>query len=253
MIATTRRLIAVPLLLAAGFASANFRQPDSAASAFDAGTGGAGATGAIYIAPVIGSVGSYRAPVVGSGTPVVAGQAIAGPEGNAYAPIDGGIAPAQGPLPAPIHAEGFDLRGAPSISVALIDRVLTDYGSPMAGEGRDLYRLGVKYRIDPAFALAFFVHESATGTRGEAVITHSLGNIRAVPGAPSRDGYRYYDSWLEGAEHWYRLIKDLYVDQWKLTTVASIIPVYAPSGDNNDPTAYIDDVQQLVSAWRAQS
>lgn len=240
MIAGARRLLAVPLLLAAGFAAASFRQPDSAASAF--GNDG----GAIYTAPVLGG-GTAPDRVTFPTSPSAAAPNAAAP------PADGGIAPSQGPLPAPVHADGFDLRGKPSISAALIDRVLTDYGSPMAGQGKDLYRLGVKYGIDPAFALAFFVHESATGTRGEAVITHSLGNIRAVAGAPSRDGYRYYDTWLEGADHWFRLIKDLYIDQWKLSTVAAIIPVYAPSGDNNDPTAYIDDVQQLVSAWRAET
>ena len=240
MIASTRRLIAVPLLLAAGFASASFRQPDSAASAFGADTG------AIYTAPVLGA-GTGPSQISLPNQPNAALPAAGAP------PPDSGIDPAQGPLPAPIHANGFDLLGKPSISAALIDRVLSDYGSPMAGQGKDLYRLGLKYGIDPAFALAFFVHESATGTRGEAVITHSLGNIRAVAGAPSRNGYRYYDTWLEGAEHWYRLIKDLYIGQWKLSTVASIIPVYAPSGDSNDPTAYIDDVQQLVSAWRAET
>ena len=160
----------------------------------------------------------------------------------------------------PVHAAlpvatptGFDVRGKPTISAALIDQVLSAYGSPMAGEGKDIYDLGVKYGIDPAYCLAFFVHESAAGTRGEAVITHNLGNIRATAGLPSRDGYRYYDTWLEGAEDWYRLIGKVYVGSWNLTTVDKIVPVYAPSADSNDPAAYIDDVEQLVTAWRAQS
>ena len=67
------------------------------------------------------------------------------------------------------------------------------------------------------------------------------------------DGYKYYDSWRVGAEDWYRLISTLYVRNWKLTTVDRIVPVYAPSADSNDPNAYIDDVEQLVSAWRAQT
>jgi hypothetical protein len=154
---------------------------------------------------------------------------------------------------APVPLSSFDVRGKPTISAALIDQVLSAYGSPMAGEGRDIYNLGVKYEIDPAFCLAFFVHESAAGTRGEAVITHNLGNIRATAGSPSRDGYRYYDSWLDGAEDWYRLISHVYVGSWGLSTVDQIVPVYAPSADSNDPAAYIDDVEQLVTAWRAQS
>ena len=44
------------------------------------------------------------------------------------------------------------------------------------------YDLGVHYGIDPAYALGFFVVESACGTRGVARTTHSLGNIRCTPG-----------------------------------------------------------------------
>jgi hypothetical protein len=145
------------------------------------------------------------------------------------------------------------VRGRPTISAALINQVLAAYGSPLAGQGQALYDLGVKYGIDPAFCLAFFVQESAAGTRGEAVLTHSVGNLRPEPGMPSLDGYRFYDTWLEGAEDWYRLIRDVYVGQWGLSTVDSIIPVYAPSGDNNDVAAYIQNVEQLVATWRAQS
>lgn len=192
---------------------------------------------------------------------VYTGTPVAGQAGGGRAAVPMPVTTSVPRVPAPPvraarpHARlsAFDVRGTPTVSAALIDQVLAAYGSPMAGEGKDLYALGVKYGIDPAFCLAFFVHESAAGTRGEAKITHNLGNIRATDGAPSRDGYRYYDTWLEGAEDWYRLIGNVYVGSWDLTTVNAIIPVYAPSADNNDPASYIDDVEQLVSAWRAQS
>ena len=32
-----------------------------------------------------------------------------------------------------------------------------------------------------------------------------------------------------------------------------MIPIYAPSSDNNDVAAYIADVQSLVTYWRALS
>jgi len=149
-------------------------------------------------------------------------------------------------------ATGTTLAGGPTISPAQINAVLARYGSPMAGAGQALYDLGVKYGIDPAYCLAFFVHESGAGTQGEAVLTHNLGNIRAITGYPSLGGYRYFDTWLEGAEAWYKLIGELYIKQWKLATVDTIIPVYAPSADSNDPTAYIDDVNQMVASWRGQ-
>ncbi len=144
------------------------------------------------------------------------------------------------------------LAGPPTIDVTTINAVLASYDSPMAGKGQEIYDLGVQYGIDPAFCLAFFVHESAAGTRGEAVLTHSVGNIRAEPDAPSLDGYRLYDTWEQSVRDWYRLIGDVYIGQWHLRTVDQIVPVYAPADDDNDVSAYIRDVEALVSDWRAQ-
>lgn len=228
-------ILVAPVLLVAAIATSTLHQPGDMASAY--GSGGS----AIYAAQVIGTTTPAHNP---STTGIQAGT-----DTIPLQPLQ--TRQLHQPSLAPHSA--FDLRGRPSVSPALIDTVLASYGSPLAGDGKQIYQLGIKYGIDPAFCLAFFVHESAAGTRGEAVLTHSVGNIRAVAGAPSMDGYRYYDTWLESAEDWYRLISNLYIQKWGLTTVDSIIPVYAPSGDNNDPAAYIDDVEQLVSAWRTQS
>jgi hypothetical protein len=222
------RLMAMPALLAGVVVAVALQRPGDRASAFsDTGS-------AVYAARVLTPSPPGREPL------------------PALHKLSMSPRPAQ-THQLPLHADRFDVRGRPSISAALINQVLAAYGSPMAGDGPALYSLGVKYGIDPAFCLAFFVHESAAGTKGEAVLTHNLGNIRSTPGAPSLNGYRLYDSWLDGAEDWYRLISSLYVAGWRLTTVDQIVPVYAPAADNNDPTAYIDDVEQLVSAWRAQS
>jgi hypothetical protein len=53
-------------------------------------------------------------------------------------------------------------------------------------------------------------------------------------------------------EDWYKLITDLYINQWGLRTVDAIIPVYAPSGDGNNPTAYINSVESMVDSWRGK-
>jgi len=64
------------------------------------------------------------------------------------------------------------------------------------GPDKDLYSLGQQYNIDPAFALAVFFNESGFGKSGEAAITHSLGNLRPVPGeAYEHDGYAAFNSW----------------------------------------------------------
>ncbi len=158
--------------------------------------------------------------------------------------------PANAPRPA---ADGsYSIVGAPSISVAQIEAVLQQYGSPAAGLGQHLYDLGVQYGIDPAYALAFFVHESGCGTKGVARSTHSLGNIRWTEGWNNFEGYRQYPTWEAGMEDWYKLVTDLYINQWGLRTVDAIIPVYAPSGDGNNPAGYIASVESMVDSWRGK-
>lgn len=145
------------------------------------------------------------------------------------------------------------LMGAPTITVAKIAEVLKQYNSPASGSAQAIYDLGVKYQIDPAYALAFFVHESSAGTKGIAVATRSLGNIRQTvnSGFEGYNGFRKYPSWEVGAEDWYKLIKNLYIGGWNLTTVEQIIPKYAPSEDNNNPAQYINAVNGMVDTWRS--
>lgn len=164
----------------------------------------------------------------------------------------------------------YILTGKPTISAAFINRVLAAYGSPASGKGQALYTLGVKYGIDPVYALAFFLHESRFGTTGEAAVTLSLGNERCIQDRPcmntagtacqsGQSCYAKMESWEDGFDHWYQLILYGYV-QGKVTiplvghvctTVDQIIPVYAPSADNNDVAAYIASIKHAVDTWRA--
>lgn len=148
---------------------------------------------------------------------------------------------------------GDVVLGPPTITPQQINQVLSQYHSPAVGVGQGMYDLGVKYGIDPAFALGFFVHESSAGTQGVATVTKSIGNIRATDGYASYEGFRKYPTWEAGIEDWYSLIKSLYVDSWHLTTLQQIVPRYAPSADHNDPIAYINDVHRLVASWRSQN
>ena len=156
----------------------------------------------------------------------------------------------------------YSVLGKPTLNAAFINQVLTSYNSPAAGQGQALYDLGVKYQIDPAFALAFFMHESDFGTQGEAKTTRSLGNLRCIDGAacvntdgqtcqPGDSCYASFSSWQAGFEAWYRLIRNLYVAQWGLDTVDSIIPVYAPPADNNNDDAYIAGLKHELDTWHS--
>jgi Mannosyl-glycoprotein endo-beta-N-acetylglucosaminidase len=145
----------------------------------------------------------------------------------------------------------YSLVGQPTISANFINQVLDHYHSPAAGKGQALYDDGVTYGIDPVYALAFFMYESSFGTTGVARVTHSLGNIRVTEGYRGYEGYRWYKTWEDGFKDWYVLISDQYVRRWNLTTVDQIVPMYAPSSDNNDVQAYIASVKRAVDTWRS--
>ncbi|GAC1394322.1 MAG: hypothetical protein NVSMB38_26390 [Ktedonobacteraceae bacterium] len=151
----------------------------------------------------------------------------------------------------PLQTGPYSVLGAPSVNADFINRVLDAYGSPAAGKGQALYDMGVKYGIDPAFALAFFQHESSFGKAGEARSSLSLGNLRCIPDAQCTDNYAWFPTWEAGFEAWYKLIRNLYVAVWGLTTVDQIIPRYAPTADNNNEAAYIAALKRELDAWHA--
>ena len=183
---------------------------------------------------------------LGAGHAAAAGAPTPGPaEGKAQPPAPVGAATNKG------DGEPFDVRHVPTVDAATIARILQAYGSPAVGSAGTMYALGVKYGIDPAYCLAFFIHESTAGTAGVARVTKSVGNIRATPGYRNYEGYRHYESWEEGIEDWYHLIDELYIKSWGLTTVDAIIPVYAPVSDGNNPEGYAATVKKLVTSWRA--
>ncbi len=149
--------------------------------------------------------------------------------------------------------------GPPTITAAFIDRVLSAYGSPAAGTGQALYDDGVASGIDPVYALAFFLHEDSFGKTGIGAATHSLGNTRCSPGYACQYGFRSYATWEAGYQDWYHLILNGYVKGQvtnaivghPCTTIAQIIPVYAPSSDGNNEAAYIAAVLHAVATWRS--
>ncbi len=157
--------------------------------------------------------------------------------------------------PIPVHTGPYSVLGKPTISAAFINEVLASYNSPAAGKGQAMYDLGVKYGIDPVYALAFFMHESLFGTTGDARATLSLGNSRCIPTRPcidqNRGGYAKMYSWEDGFDQFYKLIRNLYVAQWGLVTVDQIIPTYAPNSDGNNEKEYIAALKHEIDTWRA--
>lgn len=187
-----------------------------------------------------------------------AGQTFSIQVGGSYDALnlwENSSAPIPVKTPLPVHKGPYSVLGSPTISASLINRVLAYYHSPAAGLGQQIYDLGVKYGIDPVYALAFFMHESLFGTTGEARTTLSLGNLRCIPARPcidqNRGGYAQMYSWTDGFEQWYKLIRNLYVAQWGRVTVDQIIPKYAPNSDGNNEAGYIAALKHEVDTWRA--
>ena len=164
----------------------------------------------------------------------------------------------KGPLPLkhPITQNGpYSVLGKPSLSVAFMNEVLAYYHSPAAGLAQYLYNDGVQYGIDPAYALAFFMHESLFGTTGVARVTKSIGNMRCVPAyaclQTNDGGYAIFSSWQQSFMSWFQLIRNLYVVQFGEVTIDQIIPTYAPSSDHNNEAEYIATLKYELNSWHA--
>jgi hypothetical protein len=159
---------------------------------------------------------------------------------------------------APVAAGEHSVLGEPSINAAAIDTILSNYGSPAAGTGQAWMKLGQQYGIDPAYAVAFFIHESSAGTnpgwagmKPDGSTTHNVGNIICAGYATCYNRFRDYASWEEGIADWYKLISNEYVAGRGAASVEQIIPIYAPSFEN-DVDMYVQTVVKLVDGWRQQ-
>lgn len=147
--------------------------------------------------------------------------------------------------------------GPPTIGAEDVERILAQYGSPAVGTGQTWVNLGIQYKIDPAYAVAFFIHESSAGTapgwagiKPDGTTTHNVGNIICAGYPTCFNRFRDYPNWETGIEDWYKLIAVEYIEGRGAHTVEQIIPIYAPSFENNVPR-YVQAVNDLVREWRA--
>jgi hypothetical protein len=186
----------------------------------------------------------------------IGGQA---PLSNWLGPLIGLPAPSSESLVTPNDVGNYYLIGAPSLTAEEVDSILVAYNSPAVGTGEAWVSLGKKYGIDPAFAVAFFIHESSAGThpgwaglKDDGTTTHNIGNIICA-GYPTCYGrFRDYQTWDEGIEDWYDLIDREYIKGRGTETVDDILPIYAPAFEN-DVNGYSTAVKNMVDSWRIGS
>ncbi|MDO8647869.1 MAG: glucosaminidase domain-containing protein [Candidatus Diapherotrites archaeon] len=154
---------------------------------------------------------------------------------------------------------GTELKvtGQPSITAEKIDKILARANSPAKGTGKTFYAAGLRNGIDPAIALAFFKAESQYGLDGMAVKTKAIGNIKFSSACPTgkfetraSDNAKFckYNSWEQGIEDWFKLIKNSsnYVAGGN-DTVEKIATNYV----DKDNSKYASDIKGFVSEIRA--
>ena len=166
-------------------------------------------------------------------------------------------APLVQPAGAFCAADDLTLACPAQLTAAQLDSILADYGSPAVGTGAAWIAGGAQAGINPEIALAFFVHESTAGTapgwagwKPDGSSTHNVGNVTCAGYATCYGRFRDYASWDAGIADWYRLIAVEYIAGRGHRTVADVVPVYAPSFEN-DVSGYIGAVAALVQQWRS--
>lgn len=162
-----------------------------------------------------------------------------------------------------VNSDIQNLVSAPRVTADEIDQILARWNSPAVGTGQDWVNAGLATGLDPAYAVAFFIHESGAGSnpnwagyKPDGSTSHNPGNIICAGWAGACYGrFRDYPSWKEGIQDWFVLIDREYVEDRGISNVYDILRVYAPAGppDYNDPDGYGDHVVSLVTCWASDT
>ena len=147
------------------------------------------------------------------------------------------------------------VAGPPSISLATVQTIVA--GTPLAPFAEQIMFFGQQAQIDPAFALAIWMHESSLDTAGVSVQNNNPGNLICTaahlpPASGCAGRWAVYPDLSAAIADWYRYIDQQYVKgglgRGLLTTVETILPVYAPPPEN-DTAAYIAQVEARMRQW----
>jgi len=205
--------------------------------------------------PVLGGTANANRPVITSITPLQAAQAdvLGGPPAadtslsntQVQAPSSNGPS---GSIPANYNVP---INKGPTISRAQAEAVVK--GTPLEGIGGTIWDMGVKYNVDPAFALSVAKNESAYGDPNIAPMQNQSNNIWDISGGAygGTPGGRWghYATKEAGAEAFYKLITSEYYPKAQ-DTVGSVMwgpqgsqqHAYAPLSENSSqyPQRLID-------------
>jgi hypothetical protein len=149
---------------------------------------------------------------------------------------------------------------SPRISPATFEAILKAANSPAAGDSDAIYAAILGEGADPAFALAFFKHESQFGQLGVChdYDTKSIGNtrtsrigVKTFVWVPGKGPYVRYPDWQTGTRDAIYRLTDPEFDYAKAgaKTIGQILPIWAPKSDFNSPEAYINSVVASMNSW----
>lgn len=144
----------------------------------------------------------------------------------------------------------WDLNHNPSITAEQFDTILRDYNSPAAGAGDPVTDYAKTKRIDTAYVLYIFIHESTAGTNPNwNAETKNVGNIICA-GYPTCIGrFRKYETWIDGFKATIDLLA-YYRDDLGIQTIDAAIHKWAPPTEN-DTSRYVESLKENVNKWRA--
>ena len=133
-------------------------------------------------------------------------------------------------------------------------------GTPLADIAGNIWDLGVKYNVDPAFALSIAKNESAYGDPNVAPGQAANNNVwdisnAAYGGTPNGTRWGQYPTKLAGAEAFYKLITQEYYPKGQ-TSVGSVMwgpngnqqHAYAPTSENS--TQYPQRLLDTMGGYR---
>jgi murein DD-endopeptidase MepM/ murein hydrolase activator NlpD len=160
-----------------------------------------------------------------------------------------------GAIPAQINVP---IDSGPTISRAQAEGIVA--GTPLEGLGSQIWDLGVKYNVDPAFALSIAKNESNYGSTPLQQQNNNVWDIsNAAYGGQAVQGSRWgqYPDKLAAAEAFYKLITQEYYPKGQ-TTVGSVmwgpngtqVHAYAPTSENS--TEYPDRLINTMRGYGAQ-
>ena len=154
----------------------------------------------------------------------------------------------------------FSLSHGQSITAEQIDKILKEIDSPAYGTGPKWIKSGIKHKIDAAYMVYIFIHESGAATnkgwagfKPDGTHTYNIGNVICAGYSKCWNGFRDYsdssDPWGEGIEDNTANLAQ-YRDGRRIKTFDEALKTWAPSSDGNNPIEYFEQGKITINGWR---